>query len=177
MIRVRDYDVLLPSRGHADPEGRFREVHEMIISHKAHHVPAILCGEIQAFPDTIHYIKKEIKRGNLTPELHGWKHINYGNLSEADIRKNLGYCLEWFIATFEQRPSIFYTPWGANSLLIQRVAAEYDLQMVDCSSIITPRTIQKSPEKYRGNQDIEIFIHWWEGINRLNGALKILNNV
>jgi peptidoglycan/xylan/chitin deacetylase (PgdA/CDA1 family) len=177
MITVRDDDVLLPSSSHKDPFARFKLVHELIVEHGAHHIPTILCGEIQAFPEAVEYIKIETAAGNMTPELHGWLHSPYHQWSGEEVEADLKRCVEWFTPTFGHPPTRFYTPWGSNTPIIAEAAKKHGMILVDCTEVLPPTHVRRHPEKYRGHQDAELFIHWWEGINRLNTALGVLNDV
>lgn len=175
LITVRDDDVLVHSSSHADPEARFVKVHEIIIRYGATHVPSILCGDIQDFPGTIKYIKAEMALGRMAPQLHGWRHVDYGKMTDQEVDADLGRCVEWFNNTLGQPPSIFYTPWGADSPKLRALAEKHSMKLVGVDGTTVPSHIRRDPDKYLG-RDVEIFIHWWQGVNRLENALRIVKN-
>jgi hypothetical protein len=49
------------------------------------------------------------------------------------------------------------------------------MKLVGVDGTVIPHHIRKDPDKFRG-QDVEIFIHWWQGVNRLQTALEIVTN-
>ena len=182
MIRVRDDDVILPSSGHPDPFARLVRVHDIIAGSGALHVPAILCGEIRHFPGAVEYVRQKTLEGEMEPQIHGWGHFPYHDYTEDRIVKHLVLCLDWFASELNVVPSKFYTPWGGNGPQMQAAVKRVGLELVDCSEIVVCRHIQRAPEKWRGfahksEEDLELFIHWWEGMNRLIGALGILHDM
>lgn len=178
MIYIRDDDVLLPSSGWPDPPSRFKFVHEIIVEGggKFLHIPTILCGQIQQWPETVRFIRDETEEGRMAPQLHGWEHIDYAKLSRVEIEHDLTKCIRWMQDNLGVRPTKFYTPWGANASHIYEVGQELELDIVDCSNIIIPKTIwndlDSSYDKYN---EKEIFIHWWEGMGRLKDIVKALS--
>ena len=177
MVRVRDDDVLMLNTPDPEADAKFRTIHEMIVSNGAHHVPAILCGPIQEFPDTIRYLLEEMDKGTVTPELHGWDHVSYEELTVTELEANLGQCVEWFNENLGVAPKIFYPPWGGVNPEIIAAAKLYGMKAIGTEGIIRPRAVMKSPNVYRGQQDTELFIHWWAGNEKLVPALKILNDI
>ncbi len=175
MIRVRDDDVLVNHSTCDTPELRFRLIHEKIVAHGAHHVPTILCGPIQTFPGTIRYLLEEMDKGTVTPELHGWDHVNYENFTVAELEADLARCVDWFNETFDSPPRVFYPPWGSITPDITAAAKLYGMKAIGTSDVLQPRTVVKSPNVHRGKQDAELFIHWWAGDRKLEPALNILN--
>jgi len=116
MIRVRDDDILVPSREWPDPFKRFRQIHRWIAEVPEHfvHVPAILTEEIQQFPQCIEYVKEEVKAGRMIAELHGFHHeIDYQRRSVNDCFSDLDKAINWMVKHLESRPNIWYTPKGA----------------------------------------------------------------
>lgn len=181
-IRVRDDDVLVGSATYKNVFARFCRIHEIIVNNGGIHVPAILCNSIMEFPECIEFIRHEAMEGRMIPELHGWDHIDYGTLSRNELNVNLAKCTQWFEDYLWVKPSIFYTPWGANSALIKKVAQNHALTVIDCSNITKPFQIVDNYERYRLNAEVlgqpELTIHWWEKSDRRNLelALKILGD-
>lgn len=194
MIRVRDDDVLISSRGHSDPFGRFRGVHNTIMGAKVPgakdpvlsapdkfiHVPSILVTEIQEFPACVEYVKSETSEGRMKPELHGLMHIDYGNLTLEAVVDHLERGMEWMERSLDVIPKIWYTPWGSNQPHLYEAANSVGLKLVDCSNIIQPKNVINGLRKYREEafktyKDAEVIIHWWEGIGRLRRIVNAFN--
>jgi hypothetical protein len=116
MIRVRDDDILVPSREWPDPFKRFSRIHRWIAEVPEHfvHVPAILTEEIQQFPQCIEYVKSEAKAGRMILELHGFHHeIDYQRRSVEDCADDLEKAMSWMNKHLDVVPKIWYTPKGA----------------------------------------------------------------
>jgi len=175
MISVRDDDVLLKSSGHTDPLARFKAVHSTIVNGAAFHVPGILCGEISQFTGAVEFIDDRIKAGEMSPQIHGWKHSEYHKYTERAILEDLHKCVDFFDKSWHLVPTKFFTPWGGDSPELRAACHSMSLELVDCSAIIPPRTVQRNFNHYRGAKNVELFIHWWEGMGRLEDALRILN--
>ena len=97
MIRVRDDDVLISSKGTKNPLTKFKMVHDWIceVPETLIHVPTILVTEIQEFPEAIEYIRQETAEGRMLPEIHGWSHKDYASLNSAEIVLELIDCKEF----------------------------------------------------------------------------------
>jgi hypothetical protein len=178
MIRVRDDDVILPSSGHSDPFRRLIKVHDIIASAGALHVPGILCGEIRNFPGAVEYVKEKMDVGEMEPQIHGWAHRKYHEYPTHRIVHHLNLCLDFFDTNWQVRPTKFFTPWGGDSNELYEACATTNLELVDCSNLLQPTTVRKNQDKWIGKgrtENVELFIHWWEGVGRLEHALQILN--
>jgi len=178
MISVRDDDVILPSSGCADPFGRLIKVHEIITSAGALHVPGILCGEIRHFPGAVEYVKEKMDAYEMAPQIHGWAHRKYHEYPTHRIVHHLNLCLDFFDENWQIRPTKFFTPWGGDSAELYEACDITNLKLVDCSNVLQPTTVRKNQDKWAGKgrlEDVELFIHWWEGVGRLKHALQILN--
>ena len=178
MITVRDDDVLLPSSQFPNPMLRFKQVHEIIVAAGAHHVPGILCGEFRHVPGAEEYVREKMAAGEMTPQVHGWAHRAYHTYPTHRIVHHLNLCLDYFDETWQIRPTKFFTPWGGDSPEIRQACAAVSLEWVGCDDMVTPRRIKQHPKGWVGKaqtQDIELFIHWWEGgPGRLETSLKML---
>jgi hypothetical protein len=168
VIRMRDDDVLVPSRSWASPFGRFRQLHEWIrMCPGMVHVPTLIIEELKAFPECIEYLQYETDEGHMLPEFHGMWHVNYAALPEQHVREHLDEGCEWILHTFRRRPTTWYTPWGSTQEHLQKLAAEFGLTLVGvdrewnldrvCARL---RTGSETPETLQGH---EILFHWWEG--------------
>jgi peptidoglycan/xylan/chitin deacetylase (PgdA/CDA1 family) len=169
MIRVRDDDVILASL--RDLES-FKRVHEMILKYPhARHVAALLVNFATSEWDNagLEYVRQEHQAGRLELQLHGYDHVDYGAMSHEATRTHLQLSEDWFVKKFGVRPTIWYTPWGANTEEMQRLAKLFKLQVVDCSDINQTHKILPA---LRGRNRIdyikhykehgEVMIHYWE---------------
>jgi hypothetical protein len=167
MIRVRNDDVLMhwnwkKTIGHkniVDPVSTLRNIHNMILTYPKQliHVPAILCRNVQEFPEAIPFIRQEAEAGRMLPEIHGWDHIDYANFTYDGMCFDLKRCIQFMETKLGVKASKFYTPWGANTETIQRAANSLGLEVVDCSNILYQKNLPK------GVDNVEVFMHWWEG--------------
>lgn len=130
LIRVRTDDVLV----HSEPmKGRefqkWRKHHQWVLEAPDYfyHVAAILCKDIQDFPDAIAFIKEEVGAGRLALDLHGWEHIDYSKLTQEEIEEHLEKSFEFFLKTFNCLPIRWATPWGGTSENITKAARKYSL--------------------------------------------------
>jgi hypothetical protein len=174
-VRVRDDDVLIRSST-PDPVSRFKGVHELIVSYGALHVPAIVVEGIQSFPEVLPFIREETGAGRMEPQWHGHTHVDYANEDNKDyeeIRADIRKGQEFFMEHFGVQFTIFYTPWGGNSSLLQKACKEEGVTVVDCSNVVYCVSVNENPELYKG-KDVELFIHWYEGKGRLGRALRHL---
>jgi len=182
MIYIRDDDVLVRSSGYSDPVAQFKGVHQIIARQsKVLHVPTILVTEIQEFPDCIDYIWEETCAGRMRPEIHGFKHIDYGKLPPAEIREHLLRCMDFILHQFHYLPTKFYTPWGASTQDIRDVCKGLNLEMVDGSSRNKLRGKSGAWQMIQDGYDLnevwkgqDIHIHWWEDTERLEKVLELL---
>lgn len=175
MIRVRDDDVLLRSRGWPEPNKRFIAVHEKILkgNGKFIHVPTILCKTIQEWPHIIEYIKDETTAKRMMPELHGWEHIDYINqLSLEEAKGNLLRCKDWMHENLGIVPKRWYTPWGGCNPQFIEMAASIDLELISCVNVYPPgRVLNEGLLTYDVLAQKEIFVHWWQGMGKLEDII------
>jgi len=171
-IRVRDDDVMVHSSGFNDEEcvERFKRVHEIIVEGGALHVPAILITEILDFSDVIVFIRQETLAGRMEPQWHGWKHVDYAKIPQEQIEREIKMSQTRFREWFGRGFTKFYTPWGADASHINDACNRQKVHMVTCADIVRCVHVNREPEKFRG-KDVEILIHWWEGVGRLEKAL------
>jgi len=183
LVRVRDDDVLLQSRGWENPFARFRQLHEWILETDCVvHVPAILVNEIQEYPDCIAYVKEQTQEGRMLPEVHGMEHIDYGKLTKEDARDRLLRAKNWINDTFGYTPTIYYSQWGASQPHLHEAAAEVDLVLIDTSK----RTVLEGPggviQKLKDGlppaqlNGVEVMIHWWNAGARLARMCQVIKH-
>ncbi len=183
-IRVRDDDVLINSSSWDNPLGRFQQVHEWCLrSPLVMHVPSILVTEIQQFPEAIDFIKAETKRRKMEPEIHGLSHIDYAKLPTAEVQDHLKTCKDWIYQNLDYTPTKWYTPWGANAKHLYEAAELEGLELIDCSNILkmngrfgVVQNLKDGHDPIRFLLGKEIFMHWWEGGQRLNRIMSALVN-
>jgi len=132
LIRIRTDDVLVASDAMKGVEfQKWRKHHQWVLEAPEYfyHVAAILCQDIQNFPEAVEYIRQEVAEGRLGLDLHGWEHIDYAKLSQEEIEPHLEQSFEFFLKTFNCLPLRWATPWGANSKSIQKAARKYSLSV------------------------------------------------
>jgi peptidoglycan/xylan/chitin deacetylase (PgdA/CDA1 family) len=141
-----------------------------------YHTAAILCKEIQQFPEAIEFIKKEVHEGRLTLDLHGWEHINYGELSVSEISEHLDQAFIFFDKHFGCLPYRWCTPWGAKSDNINQAATLYglivegvDLPVIDQSDAVRMVRESNNVECLFGKT---VMVHWFERGLKLYRIIK-----
>jgi peptidoglycan/xylan/chitin deacetylase (PgdA/CDA1 family) len=65
--------------------------------------------------------------GRLYLDLHGWEHIDYGQLSPEQLDEHLEKSFEFMLATFKCLPIRWATPWGASGENIQAACKKWGL--------------------------------------------------
>ena len=173
-IRIRDDDVLLPSSRWAEPMKRFRGFHNLVLQDQEHfiHVAAVLCTEIQQFPEIIELIRTETEAGRMEPQIHGLKHIDYGKLLRGEVVDHLESCMAYFSEWGFPMPTLWYTPWGASQPHLHEAAQMCGLKLIDTSNVIHPGPardyLKQHPDELEVWQGKEIIRHWWESVGALN---------
>lgn len=169
LIRVRGDDVLVHSEAMKGAEfSKWKKHHQWVVEGPPYffHVAAILCKEIQDFPEAIEYIRKEVAEGRLALDLHGWEHIDYGKLETEDIELHLEQSFDFFLKTFNCLPFRWATPWGANSPNIRKAARKFSLivegvtdPVIDQSQAVN---IVQHADSIEPLIDKIILFHWYE---------------
>jgi hypothetical protein len=140
--------------------------------------PAILCQDIEQFPECVQYIKEQTGEGVMHPDLHGWTHGPYGDLSEEEVSEHLDKALTWFDANLGVMPIRFITPHGANSHAIQAAAQEFGLIVEDTSYPVIDQKAADSQLRETGDvsilDDRVLMVHFWEKGLRLFRIAKII---
>jgi len=132
LIRIRSDDVLVHSEQMKGVEfNKWRKHHQWVLEAPDYfyHVAAILCKDIQDFPNAIAFINEEVGAGRLALDLHGWEHVDYAKLTQEEIELHLEQSFEFFLKTFNCLPTRWATPWGGNSSDISKAARKYSLQV------------------------------------------------
>ena len=181
MIRLRDDDVLVPSRSWEDPFGRFRQIHEWVkLCPGMVHVPTLIVEELKLFPEAIEYIRRETHEERMLPEFHAMWHVDP---NKYDLQHNCDHLeagIEWMQDEIGRTPTIWYTPWGANNGMLQEAAKKYGLELVDTSCMVPVervcRQLQTGELRPESLRDAEIMCHWWEGGARILRIVHVLNH-
>lgn len=169
LIRVRTDDVLVHSDSMAGAEfEKWKKHHQWVLEAPLYfyHSAAILCKEIQDFPEAIAYIKKESEEKRLILDLHGWEHIDYAKISQEQIELHLEQSFEFFMKAFNCLPVRWATPWGANSEGIRKAARKFSLvvegvndPVIDQGQAVKLVHTYDSAEILRGRV---VMVHWFE---------------
>jgi len=140
--------------------------------------PAILCQEIEQFPESIQYIEEGTKEGLFYPDLHGWTHGPYGNLDEKKISEHLEKALDWFEVNLGVMPIRWVTPHGANTIAIQDAARKFNLIVEDTVYPVMDQkvadTLLRQTKDLTYFDDRIIMVHWWERGLRLYRIARAL---
>ena len=173
-IIIRDDDVLLPSSAFEYPLERFKEVHELICKNSLFlHVPAIICSEIESFSGALEYIQFEMVAGRMNPELHCWKHVDYGKFIEEELIDDLHRCCEWFKTKLNKTPTKFFTPWAGTSELIEKTAKQFSLEVIAGKlNFIEPHKYLDG--RYKLKPGCMIAMHWWK-TGDVNKLIKLID--
>lgn len=129
--------------------------------------PAILCQDIEKFPEGIAYIKEKMASDErFYPDLHGWTHGPYGNMPEEEICDHLSKAFEWFDRNLGVLPHRWVTPHGANSYAIQAAARRFNLSVEDTKyPVLDQKAADNLIRQFRDAGCLEervIMVHTWE---------------
>jgi hypothetical protein len=180
--RIRFDDILWES---SDPKMKGRELQKF-----TKHVnwcaslpvtlsPAILCQEIEKFPEGIAYIKERIATDErFYPDLHGWTHGPYGDLPQVEIEEHLEKAVAWFDKNLGVTPHRWVTPHGANSYAIQAAARRFSLIVEDTKYPVIDQkdadTKLRETRTAKCLDDRVIMVHTWERGLRLLRIARVI---
>jgi len=140
--------------------------------------PAVLCQDIEKFPECIEYIREETEQGNLYPDLHGYDHGPYADRSVDEVKKHLEMSIEWFYKNLGVTPIRWVTPHGANTVQMQDAARVFGLVIEDTSYPVLDQ--KELDTDLRLNKDLSVMknrilmVHWWERGLRLYRIARII---
>jgi peptidoglycan/xylan/chitin deacetylase (PgdA/CDA1 family) len=147
---------------------KFRKHHQWCLEapHLFYPTAAILCSEIQQFPEAVEYVRTELDAGRLYVDLHGWEHINYGELTQEQIEEHLEKSFEYMLKTFGCLPIRWATPWGADSPAIQQACRKFGLYWEGVTHPVIDQGLAMSKVKETGTteclQGRVVMVHWFE---------------
>lgn len=130
-----------------------------------YHMPTILVTETdEHFPQIIPWLEEETKEGRMSPQIHGYAHVDYNKLSPEEIREHLEKCLTWFDEHLQFQPTIWATPWGATSDKISKAAREFSLTVQGVTEVVAPDAALRAVQQLgisclHGEVIME---HWWQ---------------
>lgn len=142
--------------------------------------PAVLCQDLDQFPDAVEWCKRMAQEGAIYPDLHGWDHGPYAPRSQAEIEEHLDKASEWFMSKLGLPPVRWITPHGADSHAIRDAAAKYSLIVETCESPVVDQKVLDP--MLRETWDLSvldgkvIMNHWWERGLRLYRIARIIEN-
>lgn len=127
--------------------------------------------EIQEWPKVIEIVGEFLGRGECSPQLHGYEHIDYGKQDMNTICKHLDISLEWFNKTYNFEPTVWATPWGACNDTMLEACELFDLKLETTQDIITPSAAIKIVKRRGTLKSATVMEHWWKrGLNLLRVA-------
>lgn len=181
MIRLRIDDVMVESSG-LSREKSVRQIHKIHrwacqALNKVIHIPTIVVDDMKNWPDVTEFLRIETEAGRMSPQLHGFQHIDYAKLSLSEIEDHLERSILWFRKELSVEPSVWATPWGGKNETMEEAAKKFCLEIETTEKTINPGkavTITKTynPMLLDGHT---IFAHWWErGLNILR-FIEVLN--
>lgn len=179
--RIRFDDVITSS---SDPKLHGKEVQKFLKnvnwckSINVPLTPAILCQDIEQFPEGIKALQELIKEEIVYPDLHGWDHGPYGNKNQKEIEEHLEKSKKWFQKNFGVEAIRWVTPHGADSPEIQAAAMKYNL-VVETTNypVIDQKVLDKQLRQSKNLNVIKdriVMVHWWERGLRLYRIAKII---
>jgi peptidoglycan/xylan/chitin deacetylase (PgdA/CDA1 family) len=125
-----------------------------------------------AFPSTVDRIKHDAIDGIIKPAIHGWEHIDYNALSDKDVREHLSNCISWFRDYLWYTPTLWCTPWGADSPKLREIAGEFGLTVEGTAGWVEPgEWLQHARE---GRLDPRLMWHWWERGQKLLKVVEVI---
>ena len=130
------------------------------------YIPTVVVSEMDNWPEITSLLRHETIAHKISPQIHGWEHIDYGSVSKTVIRGHLDKCLNWFKNTLWYEPTIWASPWGAWTRDMEEVASEFDLTLeTTAPTVPLGRLIEMT--KKNGVEAIRygnplVLCHWWE---------------
>jgi len=169
VIRVRMDDILVHSKPMKGKEfQKWRKHYNWCLEAPELFYPtaAILCSEIQQFPEAVDFIRGELAEGHLYLDLHGWEHIDYTKLSEKEINEHLEKSFEYMLKAFNCLPVRWATPWGGFSDAIRFGCKQFSLSWEGTQHPVLDQGIAVDQVRKHGNIEVldgkVVMVHWFE---------------
>ena len=179
-MRVRDDDVLVVgAKGLED----FLKVHDICNEFQFLHVTNLVIESILHNSVFVSWLKNQLQKGIIEPQLHGYRHIDYDQLKLDEIKLDLEKSCEWFNNELEIKPTLWYTPWGSKSRKLIKAADSFgmklkgnekDAKLMGKNSVFDLLKAGKELDEIL-SPDKEIAVHWWKAIDK--DRLEILGYV
>ena len=171
MIRIRCDDVMVESSSFSRERSINRIIQITRWMDKSpqgyfNFIPTILVEEMEHWPEVIDLIRHNTMAHKMSPQIHGFQHIDYASVDKQTIREHLKKCLVWFKDYLNYEPTTWATPWGAWTKEMEEVANEFHLT-VETTAVTMPIGSAIDYIKARGVEEFRysnptILIHWWE---------------
>jgi len=143
---------------------RFKEIHALFVKYKVLHTISIICKGIEENKPLVKYIKAEVKKGNIDPQIHAWVHYDFTTNTE-----NLSEELEWCVYTinklFGKKPDTLFPPWNRSSPEVEMIAKQHGLK-------VSNQKISLSNYLNGKEGDVINFHSWADEVIDLEPALK-----
>jgi peptidoglycan/xylan/chitin deacetylase (PgdA/CDA1 family) len=172
-------DVLVHSEPMKDLEfQKFRKHHQWCLEAPKLFYPiaAVLCKEIQDFPDAIAYIRSQLDEHKLFVDLHGWEHIDYTKLTQEQVEEHLEKSFDFMLNTFNCLPIRWAPPWGGISEAMQQACRKYSLTLEGVTNPVIDQGDAVAMVKKHGTieclQGKIIMVHWFERGLKLYRIIK-----
>jgi peptidoglycan/xylan/chitin deacetylase (PgdA/CDA1 family) len=178
-VRIRIDDVMWDSSEYPSREKairQFTKIHRWTTQTSlVTHIPTILVEDIQKYPEVITLVEQETKEGRMSPELHGYHHIDYCSQPEDVIEEHLEKSFKWFRETLDIEPTIWCTPWGGTNKKIEDIAKKHHLTVETTHNTVSPgiavKVMKRNPAGMFGHT---IMDHWWKRGLQLLRVVDIL---
>jgi peptidoglycan/xylan/chitin deacetylase (PgdA/CDA1 family) len=181
--RIRFDDAITNS---SDPKLRGKEVQKFFknvnwcVNTGVLLTPAILCQDIEEFPDGIKLLREMTEEEVIYPDLHGWDHGPYAPRSQAEVEEHLDKSMVWFKKNLGVLPIRWVTPHGADSAAMQAAAGKFNLVIETTDyPVIDQKTLDP---RLRETRDLSVMtervvmVHWWEHGLRLYRIARIIEH-
>jgi hypothetical protein len=179
--RIRFDDFIWKSK---DPKMKGKEVQKAFknvnwcVNTGVQLTPAILCQDIEQFPEGISLLREMIEEGVVYPDLHGWTHGPYAPMSQSEVEEHLDKAITWFKENLGVLPIRWSTPHGADSPSMRSAASKYDLVLETTEYPVVDEKILDTQLRQTRNLDlldgIVIMNHYWNRGLRLYRISRII---
>lgn len=177
MIRIRVDDVMWESSnfkgGRYKAISRVKQIHRWLMQKPDIfiHVPTIVVDQMNNWPEITKFLQEEVKENRIFPQIHGYSHVDYNSLPDEEVYNHLREAIKWFDSTLGFYPSVWATPWGAESRRLRDIARTFNLTVEGVKKVIDPGAAVQLALQHGSVGCLygkTIFTHWWNrGLNLL----------